>query len=189
MKKIHLSIFLFIVSSDCFSHKVLESAILAVVSDAYQGQVCAPINEKALATQNELRNILNSDLPDDFHHDLMGNLLDISAVANDAFRIKRLLEAGIKQSEEFGVWVVRYGSSETLKLALESGFNPNLTEEGMQNSLIEAAIIGDIEKVKILLENGVKIDYRSSNGASALTWANACGHTEIIYFLRAYGAK
>jgi ankyrin repeat protein len=57
------------------------------------------------------------------------------------------------------------------------------------NPLIEAASMGDTEKVQTLLAQGADVNAKDSRGCTALMWAKREGHKEIVRILKEAGAK
>ncbi len=55
-------------------------------------------------------------------------------------------------------------------------------------NLLEAVIVGDVEKVKDLLTNGAEVDVRDENGMTPLLLAAKKGNSEIVSLLLAHGA-
>jgi ankyrin repeat protein len=55
-------------------------------------------------------------------------------------------------------------------------------------NLLEATIIGDIQKIKDLLSNGAEVDIRDKNGMTPLLLAARKGNREIVKLLLAHGA-
>jgi len=56
-------------------------------------------------------------------------------------------------------------------------------------NLLEAVIVGDVEKVKDLLTNGAEVDVRDKNGMTPLLLAARKGNSEIVRLLLAHGAN
>ena len=57
------------------------------------------------------------------------------------------------------------------------------------SSLIEAASIGDTEKVQALLAKGADVNAKENKGGTALMAAKRKGHREIVRILKEAGAK
>ena len=52
-----------------------------------------------------------------------------------------------------------------------------------------AAGYGHTEAVEMLIDSGADINAKDSKGISAMMWAEAKGHTEIVNLLREKGAQ
>jgi ankyrin repeat protein len=59
----------------------------------------------------------------------------------------------------------------------------------INEELLEAAKIGDKQKVEQLLEEGADVDAKDEDGKTALMFAAFMGHEEIVELLKSYGAK
>ena len=57
------------------------------------------------------------------------------------------------------------------------------------SSLIEAASMGDMEKVQTLLAQGADVNAKNNKGNTTLMWAKREGHKEIVRILKEAGAK
>jgi ankyrin repeat protein len=58
-----------------------------------------------------------------------------------------------------------------------------------ENTMMIAAKIGDIEKIKEMLKKGVKPNFVGSDGETALMKAASGGHLEVVRYLLGHGAK
>ena len=58
----------------------------------------------------------------------------------------------------------------------------------LDQSLIESAKLGDLLKIKELLEKGVNVEARDNTGNTALIWAAWAGHADVTQVLIAAGA-
>lgn len=82
--------------------------------------------------------------------------------------------------------------AETIRLLLERGADPNAVKDEGYNCrtpLINAAGGGDVEAMRVLVENGAKIDFVCKMGASALSSAISFGSAESVEYLLKKGAK
>jgi len=59
----------------------------------------------------------------------------------------------------------------------------------IDKKLLNACEIGDLEKVKQLLENGADVNAENKYGLTALMYASYNGHKEVVELLKSYGAK
>lgn len=60
---------------------------------------------------------------------------------------------------------------------------------GVNENLLEAAKLGNLPKVKRLLDAGAEVNFKNKDGITALMVASARGHTEIVQALLAKGAE
>ena len=59
----------------------------------------------------------------------------------------------------------------------------------MENEMMDAVRNGDIENVKLLLDNGIDINIRDRFGGTALNLASSGDHTDIVRLLLDRGAN
>ena len=79
------------------------------------------------------------------------------------------------------------GDSGLCRLLLEHGANPNIsTEEGP--ILFKVAVSGNLEIVKVLVENEAEIDATNSEDRTALQGASNNGHKDVVAYLLENGA-
>ena len=69
------------------------------------------------------------------------------------------------------------------KHANQSGYNKEIM------SIYDYAVIGDTEKVKLLISEGINVNTKTQFGATALHWASTYGHIEIVELLIQNGAN
>jgi ankyrin repeat protein len=58
----------------------------------------------------------------------------------------------------------------------------------IDEELLNACWIGDLEKVKQLLAKGAHVDAKDNLGGTALMLAAFMGHKEVVKLLKSYGA-
>jgi ankyrin repeat protein len=68
-------------------------------------------------------------------------------------------------------------------------FNELLALKWQRRMLSEAIILGEIEKVKALLTQGLSINYKDMNDKTPLQRAIRYGHKEIVELLKQHGGK
>lgn len=84
---------------------------------------------------------------------------------------------------------IRRGDAETLKKELEAGADPNQLDSAFGIPLLSwAALKGDIESARILLDAGANANLRSINGSRPVHHAAFLGHAGIVDLLAARGA-
>lgn len=118
-----------------------------------------------------------------------------AAYRGDADEVAALLRAGAKPDEanDFGATplgeAARRGDTEVLKLLLKAGADPeNANAEG-ETALMRVARTGNLEAAKLLLKHGAKVDAREKwGGQTALIWAAAQNHPQMVRFLASKGA-
>ncbi|KAN0102161.1 hypothetical protein V8E51_012671 [Hyaloscypha variabilis] len=74
------------------------------------------------------------------------------------------------------VWGSEMGSTESVKLLLQAGADPEIVEYDGWSPLHWAATNGHVEVCKILLEHGAYIDALDAHGATPRDWAISRGH-------------
>jgi ankyrin repeat protein len=78
---------------------------------------------------------------------------------------------------------------EMVKMLLEHGANPNLgTMYSAMTPLQEAAMIGNLEVVRLLLAHGAQVNACIGRGHTALYWARKKNHADIVALLQRAGA-
>ncbi|KAJ5719672.1 hypothetical protein N7493_007250 [Penicillium malachiteum] len=87
------------------------------------------------------------------------------------------------------MWASMRGHTETCRVLLEHGADPNFEEKDGETSLIWAAANGHKEVVQFLLSRGAAIDHRGDQGRTALTRAASNGHLAVLDFLLENGAS
>jgi len=84
---------------------------------------------------------------------------------------------------------LRRGDAETLKKELAAGADPNQLDNAFGVPLLSwAALKGDDESVRILLDAGANVNIRSLNGSRPVHHAAFLGHAGILDMLAARGA-
>ena len=78
---------------------------------------------------------------------------------------------------------VASGNEQIVKLLLEAGANPNLTQQSGITPLHSAAYRGDEKICKLLVEYGSDVMARSDDGRTALDFANESGNSRLIKLL------
>jgi len=65
---------------------------------------------------------------------------------------------------------------------------PTMALSSPTDDLFTAAILGKIERVKFLLNEGIEVDGKTANGRTALMAASFNGNIRVVKLLLAYGA-
>ena len=81
------------------------------------------------------------------------------------------------------------GNAEILKLLLDAGANADSPNPEGQTALMAVARTGNVEAAQLLLDHGATVDAKEKwGGQTALMWASARRHPEMMKFLIAKGA-
>jgi ankyrin repeat protein len=118
-----------------------------------------------------------------------------AAYRGDAARVAELLRAGADPDEanDFGATplgeaAIR-GDTAILQLLLKGGADPQGANAEGETALMRVARTGNVEAARLLLKHGAKVDAREKWGEqTALIWAAANNHPEMIRFLVSRGA-
>jgi ankyrin repeat protein len=82
---------------------------------------------------------------------------------------------------------VASGHTEIVKLLLENGVSPNYSYANAYTPLLEAAANGHLEILKALLTYGADLHAKTTDGRTALAFAEERKHAAVAEFLRAQG--
>ena len=114
---------------------------------------------------------------------------------NDVAEVKRLLRAGanLKLANNYGVTpmtlAAEVGNTEILKVLVEAGADPDSPNPEGMTALLAVARTGIVEAAQVLVKAGAKVDARENfGGQTALMWASARRHPEMMQFLISSGA-
>jgi uncharacterized protein len=102
-------------------------------------------------------------------------------------------QANVNARTRYGITPIylaaQNGSAAALTLLLQAGANPNEEYREGESVLHTAARTGDYHTVELLLKAGAKVDAREQwHGQTALMWAMAQKHNELLPLLLSYGA-
>lgn len=104
--------------------------------------------------------------------------------------IKLLLEHGVDLFEVDSEGVssldvaIKFKRHDVVQLCIDSGFDLNTTKRKSGiTPLILASCFNDIDMLKLLLENGAKIDNKDKFGMNAIEYAQKLGQTKTAEFL------
>ena len=113
----------------------------------------------------------------------------------DAAEVERLLDAGadLTLANNYGAdpmgLAAEVADTEILRLLLEAGADADSPNPDGQTALLAVARSGNLEAAQLLLDHGATIDARENwGGQTALMWASARRHPEMIEFLVSNGA-
>jgi ankyrin repeat protein len=114
---------------------------------------------------------------------------------SDVAEVKRLIDAGadVSLANDYGATAMSLAAEaaevEILKLLLDAGANPDSPNADGMTALMLVARTGNVEAARLLLDHGATLEAREGfGGQSALMWASARRHPELIEFLLSRGA-
>jgi hypothetical protein len=81
-------------------------------------------------------------------------------------------------------WLAGEGDIRSVKLLIKAGAHVNAFKSGVASPLMHAAFRNRLEIVQLLVQNGAVINYTDADGDSALSLAEAEGHTEVVNYLK-----
>jgi ankyrin repeat protein len=113
----------------------------------------------------------------------------------DIVEVRRLLKAGadVTLANNYGATpmtlAAEVASTDMLKLLLEVGANADSPNPEGQTALMAVARTGNVEAARLLLDHHAAVDARETwGGQTALMWASARRHPEMMQLLIAKGA-
>ena len=118
-----------------------------------------------------------------------------AADRGDAAMVDALIRAGAhaRAANRYGVTPLSLacanGNGDLVELLLKAGASPNAALPGGETPLMTAARVGSLAAVKSLLARGATVDARDERrGQTALMWASAEGHADVVQTLIELGA-
>jgi ankyrin repeat protein len=112
-----------------------------------------------------------------------------------ASEVQRLLKAGanVSLANNYGAspmsLAAEVGNAEILKLLLDAGANADSPNPEGQTALMAVARTGNVAAAQLLIDHGATIDAKEKwGGQTALMWASARRHPEMMKLLIAKGA-
>jgi ankyrin repeat protein len=113
----------------------------------------------------------------------------------DAAEVRRLIKAGADASlaNSYGAspmgLAAEVGNAEIIKLLLDAGADAESPNADGQTALLAVARTGNVEAADLLVKHGAKVDARETwGGQTALMWASARRHPQMMQFLISKGA-
>ncbi|MEO8256126.1 MAG: ankyrin repeat domain-containing protein [Acidobacteriota bacterium] len=165
-------------------------ALVALLPGAAAGAQAA--SPRALATSRDparQKEDVNHRRPDG------STPLQWAVYAGDLAEVTRLLRAGadVSLANNYGATpmslAAEVGSAEMLKVLLEAGANADSPNPDGQTALLAVARTGNVAAAQLLLNHGATVDAREKwGGQTALMWASARRHPEMMRLLIARGA-
>ncbi len=114
---------------------------------------------------------------------------DQRVAASIVFALVTLSAPPIYAQNDAGVWeAVVQGNLGTLEAALEAGVDPDVLESNGSTPLIVAAMFGQTDLVRFLIEREAALDIRNNDGTTALHVAALFGHPQAVRLLLDAGA-
>jgi TonB family protein len=113
---------------------------------------------------------------------------------DDTKRLQALLQQGANPNlqDKFGWTALTYAvagmDSSIVLLLLDHGADPNIKDHKGKTILMWAALGGKTEIIQSLIARGAEIDTATTNGATALSLAEAMKHRKAAHFLKQAGA-
>jgi len=114
----------------------------------------------------------------------------------NAAEVRRLLKAGADASlaNSYGAspmtLAAEVGNTEILKLLVEAGANADSPNPDGQTALLAVARTGNVTAAQFLIDHGATVDAKEKwGGQTALMWASARRHPEMMKLLIAKGAN
>lgn len=106
--------------------------------------------------------------------------------------VSQLIQHGVKPNAHFAIMAAQEGKSEVLKLLIADGLDVNQKDDKGDAVLLSAVSSGDVDSVKILVENGADIAFEKNTETGstgpALILASLGGHLPVVRYLAQYGA-
>ena len=179
------------------TQSVLRLLIAGADPNYRNGGICTPFERAAQRGNFEIIELLlNAGANPSIVHGGT-TILDWSVMSNDARVVRWALGLGISvnQQDEQGstalIWAVQEDTDVTvLKELLHAGAYVHLktTTDGT-TALDAAAMRGNDEGVRVLLDAGAHPESKSTNGFSALTWACQNGHSNVVRLILETGSS
>ncbi len=174
-------------------HRMWIAIAALVVLPAAAAGARAPLPDAQAANQGRPANPSREDV--NRRHPDGSTPLQWAVHAGDVAEVKRLLRAGadVSLANDYGATAMslaaEVGDAEMLKVLLEAGADADSPTLDGQTALLAVARTGNVAAARLLLEFGATVDAREKwGGQTALMWASARRHPEMMEFLISRGA-
>jgi len=114
---------------------------------------------------------------------------------NDVNEVLRLLQAGanVSLANNYGATpmslAAEVGNADIIRLLLDAGAGADSPDVDRQTALMAVARTGNVEAAELLVKHGASVDARERwGGQTALMWASARRHPQMMQFLISKGA-
>ena len=121
--------------------------------------------------------------------------LQWAVYSGDIAEVRRLLRAGanVSLANNYGATpmslAAEVGNADALKVLLEAGANADSPNADGQTALMAVARTGNVEAARLLLDHSATVDAKEKwGGQTALMWASARRHPEMMQLLISKGA-
>jgi ankyrin repeat protein len=166
-----------------------STGLLAVGSDAVVADAAEKMDRAAIRTLLRQRADVNAPQVDGM------TALHWAAYQDDLETSELLLRAhaNAKAATRYGITPLSLacanGNGALVDLLLKAGADPNAALPGGETPLMTAARVGSLASVKVLLARGATVDAKDDRrGQTALMWAAAEGHADVVQTLVELGA-
>ena len=116
----------------------------------------------------------------------------VAVIRNDAAMVEALLHAGAHPNGAPDTAplheAMKAENLVTARMLLKAGADPN-GRMGGEPALFEAALLGDVRGIDVLLQAGANIEEADELGNTAALTASSADHWEVVLFLLQRGAK
>ena len=165
------------------------TSLFAVGSDAVVADAAEKMDRAAIRTLLRQRADVNAPQVDGM------TALHWAAYQDDLETSELLLRAhaNAKAATRYGITPLSLacanGNGALVVLLLRAGADPNAALPGGETPLMTAARVGSLASVKVLLARGAAVDAKDERrGQTALMWAAAEGHADVVQTLVELGA-
>jgi len=165
------------------------TSVLAAGSDAVVADAAEKMDRAAIRTLLQQHANVNAPQVDGM------TALHWAAYQDDVDTAALLIRAGAnaRAANRYGVTPLSLactnGNGDLVELLLKAGAHPNAALPGGETPLMTAARVGSLAAVKSLLARGATVDARDERrGQTALMWASAEGHADVVQTLIELGA-
>jgi ankyrin repeat protein len=116
----------------------------------------------------------------------MSMLLNAAQRHDEDFLLYLTREIGVNYAEAGKTalfWLSGDDDPRAVELLVQAGSKVNAAQTGAASPLMHAAFNNRLHNVRLLVQHGAELGYCDANGDSALSLAEAQGHTDVVNYL------